>query len=1289
MRRFSYWLRDRRFWSFIGVVLLVAFTFLSSRMLKVGLIWTGVVAVVALLIWVGVWQWRRRQAQKSSDKIANLIDQQADQAVSHAEDDRREEIEQLRERMHEAVKTIKTSKLGDLTGRAALYELPWYMVIGNPAAGKSSAIVNSGLRFPFSDKVGNIIQGIGGTRNCDWFFTTEGILLDTAGRYSVYEEDRKEWLGFLNLLKKTRPKAPINGIVIAASIAELTQNKPEYVINLAKNLRQRVQELTDNLEIYAPVYILFTKVDLIAGFVDFFVDADKFESERVWGSTLPYNPDSKTDPVASFDERFEELYEGLREMSVAHMSANRGHAMSPGLLTFPYEFAAIQPALRAFIATLFEENPFQYKPVFRGFYFTSAVQEGTAVSQIPEKIAKRFALTLNPLATPAKVRASHGFFLKDLFSKVIFSDNGLVRQHSTRRKRQVRMAAFFGAALMLSTLLGGWTWSYFNNQKLLANVEADLQRVVRLQEGKIDLASRFESMLILQDRIEQLRRFREATPFSLGMGLYQGDKLEAKLRNEYFFGIREILLKPVAADLEGFLVEVNELARLKASATSQAVVPVEPVVAPGSAEATVPAAPVAAVSGDAIAGATAITPAATSSTAPAGAGSPVSGLAQQAEASGKYKESSPANMDDAYNALKTYIMLASHEHLDSGHLNDQITRFWRTWVENNRGTMSRELAIRQAESVLTFFLSQIGQPDFPIIEQRLALVDQTRDTLRNVVKGIPARERVYAEIKLRASTRFPAVTVARVVGEENKNVLAGSYVVSGAFTHGAWKDYVQEAIKDAANKEQQTNDWVLKTSVRDDLTLEGSPEQVEKLLTEMYKAEYVKEWSKFVKGVTVLEFKDFNQALEELNRLGNPRTSPINKLMDTIYRETVWDNPSLLNQSMKNAKQGVWEWFKRLFSRASPARVNLDVNLSKDANDQLKMGPIGKEFAAVAHMMVSRSDNPDASLFRGYLKLLAKVAGRFNELKNAGDIGPGAKAMVQQTFSSGSELSEALRYVDEQMLSSIADSSKETLRPMLVRPLIQAFAVILKPTEQELNKIWLAQIYEPFQQTLADKYPFATGSRVEAASAEIAKIFGSDGSIAKFSDKELSALIVRRGEVIYPRTWAEMSVALSPQFISAFPAYVAPLGADAQAAGANREAQTIFQLLPVPVPGLSEYTIEIDGQILRYRNGAQKWVNFFWPNSAGEPGVKITAVTYDGRSVEVFAEPGRYGLEKMISSATKEKKADGAFEMTWTKGADQVKASFRIISSPYATGDGSTRAQGLRGLRLPSAIAGE
>ena len=136
--------------------------------------------------------------------------------------------------------------------------------------GKAQRVVNSGLKFPFDDGGDAIIKGIGGTRNCDWFFTTEGILLDTAGRYSVHEEDREEWLGFLGLLKKHRPRAPINGIIVTVSIGELMGNSPSFAINLAKSLRQRVQELTERLEVFAPVYVLFTKVDLIPGFHEFF-----------------------------------------------------------------------------------------------------------------------------------------------------------------------------------------------------------------------------------------------------------------------------------------------------------------------------------------------------------------------------------------------------------------------------------------------------------------------------------------------------------------------------------------------------------------------------------------------------------------------------------------------------------------------------------------------------------------------------------------------------------------------------------------------------------------------------------------------------------------------------------------------------------------------------------------------------------------------------------------------------------------------------------------------------------
>ncbi|MGP9601105.1 type VI secretion protein IcmF/TssM N-terminal domain-containing protein, partial [Psychrobacter sp. AOP42-A1-21] len=177
----------------------------------------GILITCTVLGFVAYHLWKKRK--KSSEDLADLVEDNAndgEDSANKAKDENTEEVQALREQMQDAIKTIRKSKIGDQTGKAALYELPWYMVIGNPAAGKSSAVLHSGLKFPFMDQTNKLsVKGVGGTRNCDWFFSTEGILLDTAGRYSVYEEDRSEWLSFLSLLKKNRPKAPINGIIIA------------------------------------------------------------------------------------------------------------------------------------------------------------------------------------------------------------------------------------------------------------------------------------------------------------------------------------------------------------------------------------------------------------------------------------------------------------------------------------------------------------------------------------------------------------------------------------------------------------------------------------------------------------------------------------------------------------------------------------------------------------------------------------------------------------------------------------------------------------------------------------------------------------------------------------------------------------------------------------------------------------------------------------------------------------------------------------------------------------------
>ncbi|MDO1530436.1 type VI secretion system membrane subunit TssM [Fulvimonas sp. R45] len=1233
MNRLRYLLTDSRTLAVIGIAVMAALFLLGRNTLKMIAFWIGVALVAVLVVLIVLWVLRRLRARRSSEQLGEaLLKPSANAGAGAGGQGRNADVDALRERLREAVKAIKTSRLGQTRGTEALYELPWYMIIGNPAAGKSTAVVNSGLRFPFADNHGSIVQGIGGTRNCDWYFTTEGILLDTAGRYSVQDENRSEWLSFLELLRKHRPRAPINGIVIAASIAELTGNRPEFAINLAKNLRQRVQELTEWLEVIAPVYVVFTKADLIAGFNDFFHTLDDAERERVWGTTLPFQPDGNINAVEQFDRYFDELSEGLKEMSLSQMSLNRGNALAPGLLTLPLEFTGIKATLRTFITTLFEDNPFQFRPVFRGFYFTSALQEAASVHHASDRIAQRYGLSRADGANGGAngATSAKGYFLLDLFRKVIFADRQLVRQYSSRHRMRTRYAVLLGSALALGLALGGWAWSYTNNRQLVANVQADLDKVVEMQKGRIDLQSRLQALQILQDRLQQLDTYRHDHPLMLGLGLYQGGNIEHRLRAEYFQGMQQLMLVPVAQNLEAYLDKVV--------AHRDQLVQARPGTDAGAAQAP----------------------------------------------PGTYLAPSPTNAQDAYNALKAYLMLGDPGRVEPVHLSDQLTRFWREWLDANRGMMTRDQLIGSADRLMSFYVAQYDQPGWPTIDDKVALVDDTRQALRHVMRGMPAINRVYAEIQARAATRYPSVSVASILGDQGGGLLAGSYAIPGTFTREAWEGYVKDAIRDAANNELNATDWVLQTTQQTDLTLSGSPEQIQKQLETLYDKDYVAQWQKFLQGVSVTVFGSFDAAVKDMNVLGDPQDSPMRKLLETVYRQTSWDNPSLVDQGLKSAKGGFVEWFKRVILRRTPAGVdvNLDNVKAPGSDGKLRAGPVGSAFAGVARLMVARDNNPP--LLNNYLDMLAKLRTRLNAIKNQGDPGPGARDLMQKTLGgSGSELSSGLQLVDEQMLDGLDDRQRNTLRPLLLRPLMQAFQALVPPTETEVNKIWTAQVYTPFEQNLARKYPFDTHGQIQATDAEIGQVFGPSGAIAKFAGDGLGPLVDRRGDTLTAKQWADMGITLSPKLMAGFAQWVAPLGQTA--AGGN---QIVFMIQPEPGSGgISEYTININGHTLRYRNTPPTWEPFTWDGSQPNAVAQVSAVTFDGRTVSVADFAGDKALGMLIKAAKATNNGGGNYTLTWTRDAIAVTVHLKLVSGAQTNADGSQK-QGLQGVSLPAAVAG-
>jgi type VI secretion system protein ImpL len=857
-------------------------------------------------------------------------------------------------------------------------------------------------------------------------------------------------------------------------------------------------------------------------------------------------------------------------------------------------------------------------------------------------VADRFGIALQPQG-PEAHHNQHGYFLLNLFRKVIFADKDLVAQYASPNKMRMRYAAFFAATALVGLTLGGWSWSYLGNRKLVANVEADLQQAVKLQEQRMDLQSRFNALTILQDRIEQLEQLRENRPLGLSMGLYQGELLERKLREEYFAGVREVMLKPVAQSLESFLAEVNNNAANLQSAVK------------AGAEVAAP----------------------TTSTL--------------------FKDASPTSAEDAYNALKTYLMLSDKPRAEGGHLNDQLTRFWRGWLDANRGAMSREDMIRNAERIISFYIAQTSDTSWPTIEAKLALVDTTRDNLRKVVKGMPARERAYGDVKARAATLFKPMTVAAIVGEQDKALILGSHAIPGAFTREALQ-YVQDAFREAANKELQSADWVLKTTSSDDLTLSGSPEQIQKALMDMYKADYARQWQMFVQGVSISELNGFDAAAVAMNRLGDPQISPLNKLITTVYEQTSWDNPSLVDAGMQRAKRGAAGWFKEVVLRQKPAQVNINVPANPQAavaNAALPLGPVGREFSGVARMVVASDQG--ASLMRGYMAQLSKLRTRFNTIKNQGDPGPGAKLLMQQTLEGKeSELHEALKFVEEQMLTGMSDAQKQAIRPILVRPLMQSFAVIIKPTEVEIDKVWRAQVLQPYQKGLSAKFPFTSAANTEATNEEIGLIFGPAGAIANFFTATVGPLATRRGDEIEAKQWAGMGVTLAPQVMSSFPGWIAPLSAagvaNVEAAAPSAEPQTLFDLQAVGATGATEFTVEIDGQALRWKGQPQPWVHMVWPNAQGEAGCRITAITPDGRTVVILNEPGRFGLKRLVDTATRERIDATSFKLSWTSTGVAVALNIKMMGRRAAPQMAARPAQagsaGFRNLKLPESIIG-
>ncbi|ASP32609.1 type VI secretion system membrane subunit TssM [Labrenzia sp. VG12] len=535
---------------FLGVLALAALIWFGGPFLAIAGVrpleplWLRLLLVLLIVLSIGGWQAWRIYKRIAANRA---LEQEILQPKASEED-----LQIMSERMKDALKTLKTSS-GN--ARTYLYDLPWYLMIGPPGSGKTTALMHSGLKFAASRGKGEAqkLEGLGGTRYCDWWFAETAVLIDTAGRYTTQdsdeEHDREAWLGFLNILRKARPRQPVNGVMVSISLEDLMTLPDEELKQHSDAIRARLIELYKTLKIDFPVYVVFTKADTIAGFMEFFGSYPESRRNLVWGATFQTREKTKN-MVSETPVEFDLLIERLNEEMADRLQEEPDPRARLMLYGFPTQVAALKDRVTGFLNAIFEPSRYYPNAVLRGFYFTSGTQTGTAIDRVIGSMSQAFGTAYQAAALSGQGKS---YFLRDLLTKVIIGEAGWVTHNraAVRMATATRIAAYAVIALVTLGLGSLWAVSYMNN-KALIDETAQAVDDIRVN-GETVLSERVVRSDDLLDTVYILNKLRslpvgydsrnDPTPIMEQFGLSQRERLEAAGVTSYRSGL-ERLLRP-------------------------------------------------------------------------------------------------------------------------------------------------------------------------------------------------------------------------------------------------------------------------------------------------------------------------------------------------------------------------------------------------------------------------------------------------------------------------------------------------------------------------------------------------------------------------------------------------------------------------------------------------------------------------------------------------------------------------------------------------------------------------
>jgi type VI secretion system protein ImpL len=712
--------------------------------------------------------------------------------------------------------------------------MPVVFVLGETGSTKTTTILNSGLEPELLAGQTHQDNNVVPTRSANVWFARQMVFVEAGGGLLA---EPARWLRLLARLRPGRLRsvvgsggqAPRAALVCIDAETFTRPGAAEAVTAAARGLQLRLSEISQQYGISFPVYVLFTKMNRVAFFEDFFRNLSNDEATQVLGATLPLQAQAGSgiyaeDQTRRLSASFDAIFYSLADQRIGLLPRENDPQKVPGAYEFPREFRKLRSTLVQFLVDVCRPSQLRSSPFLRGFYFSGVrpvIMQDTAVAEAQRPATQRSPFEAAgsatgifragiPTAPPPMPSAPLGgggarkvpqwVFLSHLFNDVILRDSVAFGASGSSTKtslpRRVLLAA---AAALLLIFCIGFTVSFFSNRALEGEAVEAARGIPASEASGMNLPTpdALQKLENLRQILAQLTVYEtDGAPWHLRWLLYSGSDMLPKVRRVYYERFHQLLFAQTQGEM---LATLQRLA---------------------------------------------LPPAATDEYGP------------------------------SYDTLKAYLLTTSEWKRSTNWLSPVLINRWSTG-------RAVDPLLPLAKKQFDFYSEDLPHGN-PFSEQNdAAAIDRARQHLSKF-SGV---EQIYQFMLADASRRAKKINFNEQF-PGSAEVVVNNRDVPGAFTKAGWtamQDNIRKSDKFFGGER-----WVL----GDYAAAKPDTGKLEEDLRNRFLADYIARWREFLRNSSVVRYGSLKDAAKKLDKLSNSQT-PLLALFWVATQNTSVDSPKV------------------------------------------------------------------------------------------------------------------------------------------------------------------------------------------------------------------------------------------------------------------------------------------------------------------------------------------------------------------------------------------------------------